>query len=277
MYYDDFHDMVRLYFSRYFNKDTRKLILFNCACLNMAGHLLGDLVYALKNIEEFADNRFGYAALDNMLGDIRKYIREQHDTFELNSHRYTKHIIRNALCTLINEISTSKMLFAVNAPGRSRQWEILTTIANCMVSSKTNADIYASESPSATYSIDNELSSFVPLFIDIFNVEPSPFVPLFIDTFNVEPSPVGEVMVGRITGFNRVHNGQFQQSWIEYNDYAVLNMAKSIYDEKRFDALPILADALEDAGCDDRIVLDHCRSSLPHAKGCWALDLLLRK
>lgn len=48
----------------------------------------------------------------------------------------------------------------------------------------------------------------------------------------------------------------------------VLTLALSIYDERAFDRLPILADALEEAGCDNADILTHCRSEGPHAKGC---------
>lgn len=41
--------------------------------------------------------------------------------------------------------------------------------------------------------------------------------------------------------------------------------------------LAILADALEDAGCDNADILDHCRSDGPHVRGCWVVDLLLGK
>ena len=42
-----------------------------------------------------------------------------------------------------------------------------------------------------------------------------------------------------------------------------------------FHDLPILADALEDAGCTDGAILSHCRSGLEHVRGCWVIDLLL--
>jgi len=48
-----------------------------------------------------------------------------------------------------------------------------------------------------------------------------------------------------------------------------------IVDEQSFDRLPILADALEDAGFDDAMVLDHFRHGVGHLRGCWALDLML--
>jgi hypothetical protein len=57
----------------------------------------------------------------------------------------------------------------------------------------------------------------------------------------------------------------------------VLALAKAIYEAGAFDQMPILADALEDAGCDDSDFLGHLRSSDPHCRGCWALDLVLAK
>jgi hypothetical protein len=58
---------------------------------------------------------------------------------------------------------------------------------------------------------------------------------------------------------------------------AVVSLAAGIYTDRAFDRLPILADALEDAGCDRAEVLDHCRGTGPHARGCWVVDLLLGK
>jgi hypothetical protein len=52
-------------------------------------------------------------------------------------------------------------------------------------------------------------------------------------------------------------------------------MAQAIQAEGRFEDLPILADALEEAGCTDPRVLDHCRSPGSHARGCWLVDLIL--
>jgi hypothetical protein len=57
----------------------------------------------------------------------------------------------------------------------------------------------------------------------------------------------------------------------------VLGMATWVYEEKAFDRLPILADALEDADCDNTDILNHLRGPGPHVRGCWPLDLLLGK
>lgn len=69
------------------------------------------------------------------------------------------------------------------------------------------------------------------------------------------------------------------QHWpvLRWNDGTVPKIAQAIYDERRFEDMPILADALEDAGCDNEEILRHCREPGEHARGCWVVDLLLGK
>jgi hypothetical protein len=57
----------------------------------------------------------------------------------------------------------------------------------------------------------------------------------------------------------------------------VLGLARGIYEDRAFDRLPLLADALMDAGCAEEQLLAHCRSEGPHVRGCWAVDLVLGK
>jgi len=54
----------------------------------------------------------------------------------------------------------------------------------------------------------------------------------------------------------------------------VVDLARAIYDERAFDRMPILADALMDAGCDSEEIISHCRQSGEHVRGCWVVDLL---
>lgn len=54
-------------------------------------------------------------------------------------------------------------------------------------------------------------------------------------------------------------------------------LSSAIYAERAFDRLSILADALEEAGCDHPDILSHCRGAGPHARGCWVVDLILGK
>jgi hypothetical protein len=55
----------------------------------------------------------------------------------------------------------------------------------------------------------------------------------------------------------------------------VTSLAQAIYADRAFDRLPILADALEDAGCTNADILNHCRQPGEHVRGCWAVDLVL--
>jgi hypothetical protein len=58
---------------------------------------------------------------------------------------------------------------------------------------------------------------------------------------------------------------------------AVGKIVRMIYQERRFGDLPILADAIEEAGCDDEEILGHCRQPGGHVRGCWVVDLILKK
>lgn len=57
----------------------------------------------------------------------------------------------------------------------------------------------------------------------------------------------------------------------------VAALAEQMYGSRDFPPMPILADALQDAGCDNEDVLAHCRGAGPHVRGCWGVDLLLGK
>ena len=64
----------------------------------------------------------------------------------------------------------------------------------------------------------------------------------------------------------------FDPAWCTPTTTAV---AQAIYEDRRFADLPILADALEEAGCADADILDHLRSGGEHYRGCWPVDLCL--
>ncbi len=68
-----------------------------------------------------------------------------------------------------------------------------------------------------------------------------------------------------------------EANWLARNDGAARHLAQMAYDDRDFSQLPILADALEDAGCDNAELLAHLRGPGEHARGCWALDALLGK
>ncbi|VTR93249.1 Uncharacterized protein OS=Sorangium cellulosum (strain So ce56) GN=sce5710 PE=4 SV=1 [Gemmata massiliana] len=66
----------------------------------------------------------------------------------------------------------------------------------------------------------------------------------------------------------------FSPSWCSDT---VLALASQMYESRDFSAMPILGDALQDAGCNNADMLNHCRGEGPHVRGCWVVDLVLRK
>jgi hypothetical protein len=64
-------------------------------------------------------------------------------------------------------------------------------------------------------------------------------------------------------------------AWLTWHDGLLVSMARQMYDSRDFTGMPILADALEEAGCTDPDILAHCRSGGEHVRGCWVIDSLL--
>jgi hypothetical protein len=68
-----------------------------------------------------------------------------------------------------------------------------------------------------------------------------------------------------------------ENAWLAWNHGIIDKMARVLDDERAFDRMPVLADALEEAGCTNAEILDHCRRTGPHTRGCWLIDLLTGK
>lgn len=73
---------------------------------------------------------------------------------------------------------------------------------------------------------------------------------------------------------NPFQSVKLDPSWLTPN---VVDLARTIYEERAFDRLPILSDALMDAGCEDEQILAHCRTTGQHVRGCWVVDLILER
>ena len=70
---------------------------------------------------------------------------------------------------------------------------------------------------------------------------------------------------------------KWSREWIYSGCALVPQMAREGYDNRCFEQLPILDDALQDAGCADACILAHCRQAEKHVRGCWLVDALLGK
>jgi tetratricopeptide (TPR) repeat protein len=97
--------------------------------------------------------------------------------------------------------------------------------------------------------------------------ESHPFPPAF--------TPEGADLVREIFGnpFRRAPG--IVSGRLAWNDGTVQQLARTIYEECAFDLMPVLADALQEAGCTDEAILEHCRGNTCHLRGCWVLDLIL--
>ncbi len=75
--------------------------------------------------------------------------------------------------------------------------------------------------------------------------------------------------------FGPFNHNTFPADW---RTDTAMSLARGMYASRDFSAMPILADALQDAGCDSDDILNHCRdANQPHVRGCWVVDLLLGK
>jgi len=70
---------------------------------------------------------------------------------------------------------------------------------------------------------------------------------------------------------------RIEPPWLSWHDGLLVSMARQMYDSRDFSDIPVLADALEEAGCANQDILSHCRSGGEHVRGCWLLDLLMGK
>jgi hypothetical protein len=87
-----------------------------------------------------------------------------------------------------------------------------------------------------------------------------------------EPEIAAQVALVRCVFGNPFRPVTLAPAWLTAS---VRQLAQAIYDDRAFDRLPILADALEDVGCDNADVLGHCRQGGEHVRGCWVVDLVL--
>jgi hypothetical protein len=252
------------------NASERKLRLFAVACCRSIWHLLTERSRnAVDAAERYADGelsaqRFAVAraAASSALRDAKRaeYIAEAEANFQLAPTYRAACAEGYAACAVCAAVSVNAGRHAVDWNGSERvdgsaeaehpesrhchEWAALAHVEAERLALRVARNYAASRwgYPEARAEAVEPAS----LFRDIFG--PSPF-----------------------------HSVTISPAVLAWNEGTVVKLAEAIYDERAFDRLPILADALEEAGCDNTAILDHCRGSGPHVRGCWALDRLLAK
>jgi hypothetical protein len=107
--------------------------------------------------------------------------------------------------------------------------------------------------------------------------DPCDFASLQVGLFTRKLKGLPAALLRNIIGPLLFRPASIDPAWLAWNNAAVKHIAAGIYEERAFDRLPILADALEKAGCDNADILTHLRSPGPHVRGCWPVDLILGK
>lgn len=83
-----------------------------------------------------------------------------------------------------------------------------------------------------------------------------------------------QLLVGRQPADGHLRFVALDPHWLSSS---VAALATGIKAESAYDRMPVLADALEDAGCHNADILAHCRGDGPHVRGCWVVEMLLGK
>jgi tetratricopeptide (TPR) repeat protein len=94
--------------------------------------------------------------------------------------------------------------------------------------------------------------------------------------FRIGSTAQGADLVREVFG-NPFRRAGIVPEWLTWNDGAVRHLARTIDEELAFGLMPVLADALQEAGCTDEAVLQHCRENTGHFRGCWVVDEILGK
>jgi hypothetical protein len=94
----------------------------------------------------------------------------------------------------------------------------------------------------------------------------------------IDPSLLSGAQKGQVSLLRDIFGNPFRPVTADphWLTSTVVDLARTMYEARDFAAMPILADALQDAGCEDADILAHCRGG-PHVRGCWVVDLVLGK
>jgi hypothetical protein len=231
----------------------RKLRLWGCACCEQIRHLYPHSSYSLAvaTAERFAD---GLAAPEELRRHRERVVVEYEGRFSSTPRSVAA--IQGKVLEAVCAVASSErshleyaLWFNVALALEGRRLEEVH---------RENASSLLEEWLEAT----SEYAHDFKYFLRWADIDPRPYlISLLYDIIGnpFRPSP------------------PLPHTVLAWNDGTVRRISEGIYEERAFDRLPILADALLDAGCDNDDLLAHCRSDGPHVRGCWALDLILGK
>jgi hypothetical protein len=224
---------------------TRKLRLLACACYRRLGHLLD--VACLQDAIDVAERHADGEATDEELAAIHAAVcqvyQERFDRMDQDDR------------DLYVGVPLAEGVTMVTAPvspedptgiGESVLWAVE----------------FAYKAGSGVWQLNAQADGDVP--VDLEEIEER------------ERRAMAELLRD-IFGHPFCRTAPLPASVLAWGSGTIPKLAQAMYEDRAFERLPILADALEEAGCTDKPILDHCRESGPHVKGCWVVDLILSK
>jgi hypothetical protein len=226
----------------------RKLRLFAVACVRRVAHLLVEKrsLEAVELAEQFAEGRASKADLINK----RKQLNDG-----------------------VKGGGTARFLTAARRSARSAGWTELKAGA---VSQAWTWAWSASRELLRVDTAQAALETAVPAAIAAANdVLNSLQEDMILEAARADERKVQAVLLRDIFGPRPFRPVTLDPTWLAWNGGTIPKLAQAIYEGRAFDRLPILADALAEAGCTDKDILAHSRAPGPHTRGCWPLDAVL--
>ena len=232
----------------------RKVRLFAAACLRRVAHIFQDSgnLHWLEALEDFADKQYPEQKLKGLREDAKELQKQDKKKWSRFARKSDYQ----------NPVPTSEMM-----PVRARIHALSAFLA-------------ATDKPRGC--IDSKLVAYnIQVAVDpLLNVEDITqhaldyYDPLATSVSGACERVAQTHLVRDIFFDSKQSPPEMNKAWLTSS---VRALAEAIYENHTFGDMPILADALEEAGCTNEIVLSHCRCNPIHARGCWVLDGILGK
>jgi hypothetical protein len=232
----------------------RKLRLFAVACCQRVSHLLDETQRGALGLTE------GYADTQRR-GELQAALRAQREAAD--RIRYEGMMPRRAAAERILKEGDRASSWAADCLWWARSWAAGAAWMAARANPATAAGAHASAAVAAGWCRKAREKKR--------GILPDPA----LSAEETAPEARAQADLLRDLFGNPFRRPRVQRAWLKWDGGTVVRVAKGAYDERAFDRLPVLADALEEAGCTDDAILGHCRAGGAHVRGCWVVDLLL--
>ncbi len=229
----------------------RKQRLFGVACCRRISHLLihEEMRSAVEIGEQFADGLVSEATREaayTAVDELREHVADAVDEMERGS--ISAELLHYSIAATDAGVHLNAVLQAADAASMAAQLGEVQS---------ASPGYYPGAYYPAALAVSENISQVPAEAKSAASIEHAAQAGLLRDIFGNPFRPV-----------------PFESAWLTST---VVAIAQGMYESRDFSAMPILADALQDAGCGNDDILNHCRGDGPHIRGCWVVDLVLGK